>query len=104
LASNVYMSPKYEITSVYQSIEKGILSTHQRFPVCPQLPADHRGGGVRALLPPVPQGHPEGPGGDVPWGPAPSPGPLPQELPAAVHPQHPPGRRGAARVRHFVLL
>lgn len=65
----------------------------------PQVPADHCGGGVRALLPPVPQGHPEGPGGDVPWSAASSARPVSQELPAAVHPQHLAWRRRASRVR-----
>lgn len=79
-----------------------IWTFHHRFsllsPLYPQLPADHSGCSVRSLLPPVPEGHSEGPGRDVSRCPAPTQGTLPQKLPVAVHPQHTARWWRAARV------
>lgn len=66
----------------------------------PQISADHCGRRVREVLPAVSEGHPEGPRGDVSRRSASAPRALPQKLPAAVHPQHPAGRRRAGRVRN----
>lgn len=60
-----------------------------------QLPTDHGGCGVRAVVPPVQEGYPEGFGRDVSWRPTSAEGSVPEELPASVHPEHSSRRRRA---------
>ncbi len=67
-----------------------------------QVPVDNCRCGVRPLFPPIPQRHPKGPGGNVPWCAASTPGLVPQELPAAVYAQHPAWWWRAGRVRHSI--
>lgn len=54
-----------------------------------QVSVDNCRSGVHSLFPPIPQRHIKGPGGNVPWCAASTPGLVPQELPAAVYAQHP---------------
>lgn len=54
-----------------------------------QVPVDNSGSGICALLPSVAQGHFEGSGRDVSWCSASSERAVSEELPAAVHAQHP---------------
>lgn len=67
-----------------------------------QVPVDNRRSGVCPLFPPIPQRHTKGPGGNVSWCAASTPGLVPQELPAAVYAQHPAWRWRAGWVWHSV--
>lgn len=67
-----------------------------------QVPVDNCWSGVRSFFPTIPQRHSEGSGGNVSWSAASTPGLVPQELPVAVHAQHPAWWWRAGWVRHSV--